>query len=138
LTPASLTKLSSFLACLVKTTPQAARSCSGAGLRGILEWNQCKTMKLVLEKDVASLTDFARNTRKYTETLARTRRPRVLTHNCKPAAVVMSPAAFEELVGDAEEHRLNLRLQASLAAYAKGGRGQPATKAFQPLRNRLR
>jgi PHD/YefM family antitoxin component YafN of YafNO toxin-antitoxin module len=91
-------------------------------------------MKLILEEDVASLADFARNTREHTETLAKTRRPRVLTQNGKAAAVVMSTAAFEELVGDAEEHRLNLRLQAALAAYAKGDRGQPAAKVFRRLR----
>lgn len=92
-------------------------------------------MKWVLEEDVASLTDFARHTREHTATLAKTRRPRVLTQNGKAAAVVMSTATFEKLVGDAEEHRLSLRLQAALAAYAKGDRGQPAARVFRRLRN---
>ena len=49
----------------------------------------------------------------------------------------MSTAAFEELVGDAEEHRLSLRLQDALEAYAEGDRGQPAAKVFRRLRTKL-
>ena len=50
-------------------------------------------MNMILEKDVVSLTDFARQTRKHTAELKKHNRPRVLTHNGKAAAVVLSSAA---------------------------------------------
>lgn len=114
------------VACLVKT-----------GLLAHIIMCDFLAMKLLLKEDVVSLTDFARKTREHTESLAKTHRPRVLTQNGKAAAVVMSTAAFEELVGDAEEHRLSLRLQDALEAYAEGDRGQPAAKVFRRLRTKL-
>ena len=92
-------------------------------------------MNTLLNEDVVSLTDFARNTLKHTQQLAKTKRPRLLTQNGRAAAVVMSTALFETLAHDAAEHQLDLRLQVALAAYAKGERGQPAAKVFQRLHN---
>lgn len=93
-------------------------------------------MNLSLEEDVISLTDFSRNTREHTLSLAKSRRPRVLTHNGKAAMVVMSVSAFEELSREAEEHRLDQRLRAALEDYAKGNLGKPVEQVFKRLRGR--
>ncbi len=89
-----------------------------------------------LEQDIISLTDFARRTRHHTAGLKKEGRPRVLTHNGKAAAVVLSVSTYEKLLHDAEEHRLDLRLQAALDAHAKGRRGTPAATALQAIRAR--
>lgn len=93
-------------------------------------------MNLVLEKDIVSLTDFARNTREHTNQLKSNSRPCVLTHNGRAAAVVMSVAAYEELLHDAEERRLDMKLRAALVGYAKGKRGTPAGRIFKSIRQR--
>lgn len=94
-------------------------------------------MKMILEKDVVSLTDFARQTRKHTAELKKHNRPRLLTHNGKAAAVVLSVAAYEEMAQAAEEHRLDMELKAALEAYDRGERGRPLDEAFNDLRGRL-
>jgi PHD/YefM family antitoxin component YafN of YafNO toxin-antitoxin module len=91
-------------------------------------------MSMILEKDIVSLTDFARQTRKHTAELKKHNRPRVLTHNGKAAAVVLSVNAFDKLMHDAEEHRLDMRLKAAVEAYASGERGQPLDQAFAQIR----
>jgi len=94
-------------------------------------------MKMVLEKDVVSLTDFARQTRKHTAELKKHNRPRVLTHNGKATAVVLSVNAFDKLMHAAEEYRLDMELKAALEAYDRGDRGRPLDEAFSDLRARL-
>jgi PHD/YefM family antitoxin component YafN of YafNO toxin-antitoxin module len=91
---------------------------------------------MALEQDIVSLTDFARQTRKHTSEIKKHGRPRVLTHNGRASAVVLSVAAYERLRHDAEEHRLDLRLREALNDYAKGRRGTPAATAFQGIRAR--
>ena len=90
-------------------------------------------MSMILEKDIVSLTDFARQTRKHTAELKKHNRPRVLTHNGKAAAVVLSVSAFDKLMHDAEEHRLDMRLKAAVDAYAAGERGMPLDEAFAQI-----
>lgn len=94
-------------------------------------------MNMILEKDVVSLTDFARQTRKHTAELKKHNRPRVLTHNGKAAAVVLSVAAFDKMAHAAEEYRLDMELKAALEAYDRGDRGRPLDEAFSELRGRL-
>lgn len=94
-------------------------------------------MHMILEKDVVSLTDFARQTRKHTAELKKHNRPRVLTHNGKAAAVVLSVAAYDKMAQAAEEYRLDMELKAALEAYDRGGRGRPLDEAFSDLRARL-
>lgn len=94
-------------------------------------------MNMILAKDIVSLTDFARQTRKHTDELKKTRRPRVLTHNGKATAVVLSVDAYQKLADEAHERQMDLRLQAAVEAYAQGERGVPLDEAFQQLRKRL-
>ncbi len=91
---------------------------------------------MILEQDIVSLTDFARKTRKHTAELKKHGRPRVLTHNGRASAVVLSIGTYEQLMHDAEEHRHDLRLRNALDEYAKGKRGTDAAKAFQGIRAR--
>ena len=91
---------------------------------------------MILEQDIVSLTDFARQTRKHTAELKKHGRPRVLTHNGRASAVVLSVESYEKLLHDAEEHRLDLRLQKALNDYAGGKRGTAAAKVFQNIRSR--
>ncbi len=91
-------------------------------------------MNMILEKDVISLTDFARQTRKHTAELKKHNRPRVLTHNGKATAVVLSVAAFDKMAQAAEEYRLDMELKSAVEAYAEGKRGTPGPQAFQKIR----
>jgi PHD/YefM family antitoxin component YafN of YafNO toxin-antitoxin module len=94
-------------------------------------------MKMILAKDVVSLTDFARQTRKHTTELNKTNRPRLLTHNGKATAVVLSVAAYDEMAQAAEEYLLDVQLREALEAYDRGDRGRPLDEAFVDLRTRL-
>ncbi len=62
----------------------------------------------------------------------------MLTHNGKAAAVVLSVSAFDKLMHDAEEHRLDMRLKAAVEAYAAGERGVPLDDAFTQIRHQAR
>lgn len=93
-------------------------------------------MNMILEKDVVSLTDFARQTRKHTAELKKHNRPRVLTHNGKATAVVLSVSAFDKLMHAAEEYRLDMELKAALEAYDRGDRGTPSAEAFERIRRK--
>ena len=88
-------------------------------------------------KDIVSLTDFARQTRKHTTALKKTRRPRVLAHIGKATAMVLSVAAYDEMAHAAEEYRLDMELKAALEAYDHRDRGRPLDEAFGDLRVRL-
>ncbi len=91
-------------------------------------------MDLVLNEDVVSITDFARNTKLHTVELAVSGRPRVLTQNGKAAAVVLSPQAFERLSHDAVEYRLNEKLRKAVERHLAGDRGVPGKEAMASLR----
>jgi PHD/YefM family antitoxin component YafN of YafNO toxin-antitoxin module len=93
-------------------------------------------MNLSLSEDIVSVTDFARGTKKHLAQMNRLRRPRVLTQNGRAAAVVMPVKAFEEMSRELEEHRLDLELQKTLEAYARGERGTPGPQAMEELRKR--
>ncbi len=93
-------------------------------------------MKLVLSEDIVSMTEFARATKERLQVLQESQRPCVLTHNGKAAAVVLSVEAFEQMAGDAEEHRMDQRLRAALAAYDQGETGTEGGKAFARIRSR--
>lgn len=94
-------------------------------------------MNMILAKDIVSLTDFARQTRKHTDDLKKTQRPRVLTHNGKATAVVLSVDAYQKLADEAEEHRLDMELKAAIEDYVRGKRGTPGPEAFRQIRARM-
>jgi len=94
-------------------------------------------MNLSLSEDIVSVTEFARGTKKHLAQMNRLRRPRVLTQNGRAAAVVLPVKAFEEMSRELEEHRLDLELQKTLEAYARGERGRPLDESFADMRKRL-
>ncbi len=94
-------------------------------------------MKMILQEDVVSLTDFARNTKQHTTELRETGRPRILTQNGKAAAVVLSPEAFEKMAWDAEEYRLDERLRDAIERHHNGERGEPAEIVMKRIRERM-
>ena len=98
----------------------------------------CETqaMRIDLQEDVVSLTDFARNTKRHAKELASGGRARVLTQNGKASVVVLSVGAFESMARDAEEYRMDLRLRAALEAYSQGDDGTPAKTVMKRLRKR--
>lgn len=83
-------------------------------------------MKMLFGEDIVSLTEFARNTRQQTASLKKTGRPRVLTHNGRAAAVVLSVDQFQKLSDAAYEHEADQRLRTALEAYDQGDEGTPA------------
>lgn len=91
-------------------------------------------MRIDLQKDVVSLTDFARNTREHTEDLAKGGRPRILTQNGKASVVVLSVDAYEKLAHDAEEYQMDLRLRAALEDYSNGNSGKPLKSVISRIR----
>ena len=93
-------------------------------------------MRIDLKEDVVSLTDFARNTKRHAKELALRGRARILTQNGKASVVVLSLDAFEELVQDAEDFRMDQRLRAAMESYIKGDRGAMAKTAMDKLRKR--
>jgi PHD/YefM family antitoxin component YafN of YafNO toxin-antitoxin module len=93
-------------------------------------------MKLKLNEDVVSLTDFARNTKQHTEELTRGKRARILTQNGKASVVVLSLEAFEEISRDAQEYRMDLRLRQAVEDYAMGNRGTAAQQVMSRIRKR--
>ena len=93
-------------------------------------------MEIVLKEDVVSLTDFARNTKRHTDELTNSGRPRILTQNGKAAAVILSPEAFQKMAHDAQEYQLDPRLREALENYAAGDHGTPADEAFSKLQKR--
>lgn len=93
-------------------------------------------MDLLLKDDIVSLTEFARNTRKQTASLKKSGRPRVLTHNGRAAAVVLSVDHFQKMSEAAHEYEADQRLRAALEAYDKGDEGTPANVVFDRLRTR--
>jgi PHD/YefM family antitoxin component YafN of YafNO toxin-antitoxin module len=93
-------------------------------------------MRIDLKKDVVSLTDFARNTKRHARELATGGRARILTQNGKASVVVLSLEAYERLEAEAEEHRLDLRLRDALETYASGNRGATVKTVTGRLRKR--
>lgn len=93
-------------------------------------------MKLKLNEDVVSLTDFARNTKQHAEDMARGGRARILTQNGKASVVVLSLDAFEKMARDADEYRMDLRLRQAVEDYAKGNRGTAVKTVMSRIRKR--
>jgi hypothetical protein len=52
--------------------------------------------------------------------------------------VVLSLDAYQNMLHDAEEYRMDLRLRTALEAVAKGDRGTPAKTVFDRIRQRAK
>jgi len=79
--------------------------------------------------DIQSLTTFKRNTSGMMKRMRKTSRPLVLTVKGKAEAVVMSPAAYQQLTGYIDAVR---RIKTGLAQ-AKRGMGQSVDDVFDEI-----
>jgi hypothetical protein len=84
---------------------------------------------MIALKDIRSLTDFQRNTKKHLKRLKATGQPEVLTVNGRAELIVQNAAAYEEML-DAIRG-----IQRGLDG-VKAGTGKPAQKAFEEIRRR--
>lgn len=89
-----------------------------------------------LENDRLSVAEFALHAQEHTSQLQATSRPKVLTLDGKPSAVVLSVEAYEKIATEAYEHEMDQRLQAAVEAYARGERGIPIEDALADLREK--
>ena len=79
--------------------------------------------------DIRSLTDFRNNAREHLDRIAQSNQPEVLTVNGEARGVVLSPAAFDELITDAQYAR-NLRAIRQGLDSLKRGETMPAEDVF--------
>ena len=84
---------------------------------------------MIRTHDIRSLTDFRNNAKDHLDRLALTMQPEVLTVNGQAKGVVLCPAAFDELVADAEYAR-NLKAILSGLEALKRGETIPAEDVF--------
>lgn len=85
---------------------------------------------MIQPEDIASLTDFKRDTTSHLRRLRKTGRPEVLTVKGKAALVVLDPAAYRRLAETVEEARTITGIKAGLEAFDRG-EGLPARAALE-------
>ena len=81
---------------------------------------------------VHSLTEFQRNTKQHIDRLKETGKAEVLTVNGQAEVIVQSPAAYQQLLEDAEVARAFRVIRQSLAD-AKAGKTQSAKSFVEKL-----
>lgn len=87
--------------------------------------------------DITSFTDFRTRLRDHLDQRKTTGRPLFVTTNGETEAVVLSPAAFDELMDQAELAR-SLSLLDRSADDIKAGRTRPAKAALREIADELR
>jgi prevent-host-death family protein len=87
--------------------------------------------------DITSFTDFRSNLRDYLDQSKSTGRPLFVTTNGETEAVVLSPAAFDELVSQAELAKSLATLDRSIDD-VKAGRTKPAKAAVRCIADELK
>jgi PHD/YefM family antitoxin component YafN of YafNO toxin-antitoxin module len=83
-------------------------------------------------KNVRSLTDFTRNSRKHVQRLKHSGKPEVLTVNGQAEVVVQSAESYQQLVEDAELAR-SLRVIRKSIEQAKMKQGRPMREFIEEL-----
>jgi prevent-host-death family protein len=87
--------------------------------------------------DVTSFTNFRARLRDHLDERKSTKRPLFITRNGETEAVVLSPAAFDELVDQAELASSLALLDRSMEDI-KAGRTRPAKKAIRQIADELK
>lgn len=82
------------------------------------------------ERDIRPISDFKRNTPAMLKQLKQTGEPMVLTSKGKPEAVVMSPAAYQELWAAQERLEVLAAIRQGLAE-ADAGMGVPLEESMR-------
>lgn len=91
---------------------------------------------MVATKHTQSLTDFRQNATETLERLNRTGEAEVLTVNGEARAVMLSPAAFDQLARQLEESRFYDSMRLAMAEHA-ASKGRPAAEVFSDMRAEL-
>jgi PHD/YefM family antitoxin component YafN of YafNO toxin-antitoxin module len=86
--------------------------------------------------DITSFTDFRAHLRDHIDERKATSRPLFVTTNGQTEAVVLSPAAFDELMDQAELAKSLTLLDRSMEDI-KAGRTRPAKAALHEIANEL-
>jgi prevent-host-death family protein len=87
---------------------------------------------MVRSTDITSVTEHRQNLREHLDRVKRTGRPLFITTNGEAEAVVLSPAAFDELVEQAEMTRSLEVLDRSMEE-VRAGRGRPLEQAVREI-----
>ena len=91
---------------------------------------------MVASRHTQSLTDFREKATETLDRLDRTGEAEVLTVNGKARAVLLSPAAFDDLLRELELSEDVAAIQQSIRE-SKEGKGRPAEEFFDELRAEL-
>jgi PHD/YefM family antitoxin component YafN of YafNO toxin-antitoxin module len=83
--------------------------------------------------DTTTYSEFRENLAGHFKRLRKSRQPTVIIQNGKTAAVVMSPAAYERLLADAEEAR-TIEAIRQAQKEIRDGKGRPAAEVFAELK----
>ena len=92
-------------------------------------------MKNIRIQDIASLTDFHRNSTAHCKRLRLSGRPQVLTVNGKAVLVVQDAAAYQKLLESVDAHRLIHEGPAELRT--TDGDTRIALASGRPVKNRV-
>jgi len=86
--------------------------------------------------DITSFTDFRARLRNHLDQQKKTGRPLFVTTNGEPEAVVLSPATYDELIGQVELLQ-SLALLDRSEDDIKAGRTRPAKEAIREIARNL-
>lgn len=89
-------------------------------------------------RNIRSLSDFQRNTKKHVERLKKSGKPEVLTINGEAELVVQSADGYQKLLDAADLGDSVQVLRQRLAAADDGTGGVPAKEVLAAVRKRLR
>jgi PHD/YefM family antitoxin component YafN of YafNO toxin-antitoxin module len=89
-------------------------------------------------KNIRSLSDFQRNTRRHVERLKKSGKPEVLTINGEAELVVQSAEGYQKLMAAADLNDSVRTLRERLASADRGSKGVPAKQVLAAVRKRLR
>src|SRR5437867_12712413 len=92
---------------------------------------------MIHPEDIASLTDFKRDTAAYLRRLRKNGRPAVLTVNGRAALVVLDPRAYQRLAEVVEQAGAVAGIQRGLDSFERG-EGVPAREGLEAAFARVR
>ena len=92
---------------------------------------------MIRPEDIASLTDFKRDTSAHLKVLKKTGQPRVLTVNGKARAIVQDAAAYQRLLDQLERAETIAGIKRGLESFARG-EGRPAREALEEAYRKIK
>lgn len=93
--------------------------------------------KVILPKNVHSLTDFQRNTKEHIDKLRESGEPHVLTVNGKAEVIIQNATAYQEMLEELDYWENVRELRDRLDAIKKGDKGRPMREALSEFANEV-